>query len=128
MLTGRRKLIALIISITVIPLGVLLFLGWRLLEQDRIFERQQVQQSVERAADLVVAALDRAIAKSEQRLAAEDADWPEGAVAVVIRDDRIHVHPTGRIAYAPVVQPLPGASPEVFADGEGAEFAKHDTL
>ncbi len=33
--------------------------GWRLLEQDRILESQQVQERVERAADLAVAALER---------------------------------------------------------------------
>lgn len=52
-----RSLIALIAAITLVPLVTLLWLGWRLLEQDRVLERQQIQQRVDRGADLVVAAL-----------------------------------------------------------------------
>jgi type VI protein secretion system component VasK len=63
-----RKLIALIGAITVVPLVTLLWLGWRLLEQDHVLEGQQIQQRVERGADLVVAALQRAIAGSEQQV------------------------------------------------------------
>ncbi len=60
-----RSLVALILAITVVPLVTLLWLGWRLLDQDRVLERQQIQQRVERGADLVVAALQRVIAVSE---------------------------------------------------------------
>ena len=45
-----RKLIALIVAITVVPLVTLLWLGWRLLEQDRVLEGQQIQQRVERTS------------------------------------------------------------------------------
>jgi hypothetical protein len=43
-----RSLVALIIGITVVPLATLLWLGWRLLEQDRALEQQQVTQRVDR--------------------------------------------------------------------------------
>src|SRR5438034_11759617 len=101
-----RKLGALIVGITVVPLATLLWLGWRLLEQDRMLEGQQVQQRVERAADLAVAALQRAISSSEQRLAAGSEQWPEGAVAVTFHDGRAEAHPKERVAYLPVVAPL----------------------
>jgi putative toxin-antitoxin system antitoxin component (TIGR02293 family) len=68
-----RNLIALILGITVVPLFTLLWLGWRLLEQDRVLEGQQAQQRMERAADLVVAAFERALSSSQQRLAAGQA-------------------------------------------------------
>ena len=71
-----RSLVALILGITVAPLATLLWLGWRLLEQDRILEGQQAQQRVERAVDLVVAALGRAVSSYEQRLAAGNEQWP----------------------------------------------------
>jgi len=121
-----RSLIALIIGITVAPLATLLWLGWRLLEQDRLLEGQQVQQRVERAADLVVAALERALALSEQRLAAGSEQWPAGAVAVTFRNGRAEAHPRERVAFLPVVQPLREGPAAVFARGDELEFRARD--
>src|ERR1700675_3668574 len=88
-----RNLIALIIGITLVPLATLLWLGGRLLEQDRVLEGQQAQQRVERAADLVVAALQRAVSTSQQRLAAGGEQWPDGTVAVSFREGRVEAQP-----------------------------------
>src|SRR6185503_4904871 len=88
-----RSLVALIVGITVVPLATLLWLGWRLLEQDRMLEGQQVQQRVERAADLAVAALQRALSSSEQRLAAGSRQWPEDAAMVTFHDGRVEAYP-----------------------------------
>src|SRR5205085_7124195 len=87
-LRAPRGLVALILAITVVPLVTLLWLGWRLVQQDRALERQQIQQRVERAADLIVAVLGRAVSASEQRLAAGVESWPAGAVVVAFREDR----------------------------------------
>src|SRR5262252_10858057 len=100
-----RKLTALIVGITILPLAALLFIGWRLLEQDRILESQQEREAAEHAADLVVAAIERAISESEHRLEAGNTDWPTGAVAASIYEDRIDAYPKGRIAYVPVSTP-----------------------
>jgi two-component system phosphate regulon sensor histidine kinase PhoR len=121
-----RTLIALILTITVAPLATLLWLGWRLLEQDRILESQRSQERIERAADLVTNALQRALASSEQRLASGADDWPEGAVSVVIGGDRMDALPKARVAFFPVVLPLPEARAEAFAEGEELEFRKKD--
>ena len=43
-----RGLLALIAGVTLIPLATLLWLGWRLLEQDRILEIQQAEQQLNR--------------------------------------------------------------------------------
>src|SRR5690349_10158755 len=106
MFNGRRKLIVLIVAITVVPLAVLLFIGWRLLEQDRILEKQQQQQTLERAADLVVAGIERSISESEHRLMAGNTDWPIGVVTVSIHDDRLDAYPKRRLAYVPMAAPL----------------------
>ena len=121
-----RGLTALIVAITVVPLAILSWLGWRLLEQDRAFERQQVQQRVERATDRVVAALHRGVSASESRLAAGAGDWPEGAVAVIFRNDRVDATPRERLAFLPVVAPLPEAPAATFAGGEDLEFRRGD--
>src|SRR6266536_2658248 len=98
-----RSLVALIVGITVVPLATLLWLGWRLLDQDRMLEGQQAQQRVERAADLAVAALQRGLSLSEQRLAAGSERWPAGAAAVTFRDGRVEAFPKESVAYLPVV-------------------------
>jgi signal transduction histidine kinase len=113
---------ALIGAVTVVPLALLVWLGWRVLEQDRILERQQARDRLERAGDLVAAALERAIVSSEQRLAAGAQDWAEGAVAVVIQDERIEAYPDKRLAFLPKAAALREAPAETFAEGEALEF------
>lgn len=121
-----RSLVALIVGITVVPLATLLWLGWRLLEQDRLLEGQQVQQRVERAADLVVAALQRALSASEQRLAAGSEQWAEGAVAITFHDGRADAFPADRVAFLPVVDPLREPPSATFVQAEDLEFRQRD--
>src|SRR5947207_6771368 len=121
-----RSLVALIVGITVVPLTTLLWLGWRLLEQDRALEQQQVQQRVELGADLIVSALQRAVSVSEQRLATGSGPGADEAVTVTFRDGQIEASPRDRVAYFPVVAPLPDAPPVTFARGDDLEFHRHD--
>ncbi len=117
-----RNLVALVIGVMVVPLLALPWLGWRLLEQDRALEGQQVQQRVERAADLVVAALQRTITASEQRLTGDGAAWPDGAIAVTFGEAQMDVVPAARVAYWPVTPQMPEASGATFAAAEQIEL------
>jgi signal transduction histidine kinase len=121
-----RTLLAAIVGITVIPLALLLWLGWRFLEQDRILERQQAQDRLERSADLVIGAIQRSVSASEQRLATGAAEWPEGAVVLTFERGRIEAHPRNRVAYLPLRPPAPEPPPDTFAEGEALEFRKRD--
>jgi len=121
-----RSLVALLVAITIVPLVTLLWLGWRLLEQDRLLEGQQAQQRVERAADLVVAALQRALGAAEQRLASGNSQWADGAVAVTFRDDRVDAIPPDRLAYYPAPRPLPEAASTAFQAVDDMEFRQRD--
>jgi hypothetical protein len=121
-----RTLIVAIAAIVVVPLALLLWLGWRFLDQDRLLERQQAQDRLDRSADLAIGALQRAVAAAEQRLAAGADDWPEGAVTLIFREPGVEANPSGRIAWLPTVPPLPEASAEQFAEGEALEFRQHD--
>src|SRR5829696_2398864 len=97
-----RRLVALIAAITIVPLAVFLWLGVRLLDQDRRLERQQARERLQTASDLVVATLQRAAASTDQKLASGAGDWPDGAVAVTFRDNRIDVSPPRRTAFLPM--------------------------
>ena len=121
-----RSLVALIAGITVVPLVTLLWLGRRLMEEDRVLEHQQIQQRVERGADLVVAALQRLVGVSEQRLAAGSQQWPDDAVAVTFRDGVVEASPRDHVAYLPLVPQLREASVATFAHGEDLEFRQRD--
>jgi hypothetical protein len=130
LMTGRRRwprgLIALIAGVTVVPLALLLWLGWRVVEQDRVLERQQAQERLERASDLVAAAIQRAVGSSEQRLAAGADDWPENAVTVVFQNERIEAQPRHRLAFLPKVFGRREAPVEPFEEGEAVEFRHRD--
>ncbi len=121
-----KALVALIAGITLVPLATLLWLGWRLLEQDRVLEQQQIEQRVERAADLITAALHRVISTTEQRLDAGARDWPPGAVAVTFRPGHLEAAPRERVAFWPIAPVLPEAPAAVFAAGEDLEFRARD--
>lgn len=121
-----RSLVALIVGITVVPLATLLWLGWRLLEQDRALEQQQVRQRVERGADLVVSALQRAVSVSEQPLAAGSGPVPDDAVTVTVREGWVDVSPRARVAFLPVVAALPEPPASVFVRGDALEFQQND--
>jgi two-component system, OmpR family, phosphate regulon sensor histidine kinase PhoR len=116
------KLVSLIVGVVVVPLLTLSWLGWRLLEQDRALERQQVQQRVSRGADVVVATLQRAVEESERTLAIESQSSPDDAVVVTFHEDSIDIVPRRAVAYLPIVPALPEAHPNVFAEGEALEM------
>jgi signal transduction histidine kinase len=116
-----RSLVVLVGGITIVPLLILVWLGWRLVEQDRALEQQQVRQRVERAADLVVTTLSRTLASFENQLESDTVGWPDGSVVVDFTDAGARVR-AGEVSYLPAVQALPEASSSVFADGERLEF------
>jgi signal transduction histidine kinase/tetratricopeptide (TPR) repeat protein len=130
---SRRKLsrfprrVALLLGVaTAVPLAALLWVCWRVLAQDRALEEQQIQQRVERAADIAAAALQRAVAASERRLAEGNKDWPNGAVFMTAQGDAIQIWPMERVAYVPLAPQLPELPVAPFAAGEAVEFRQRD--
>ena len=121
-----RRLVALIVGSTVVPLVALFCLGRTLLDNDRDLEDQRDKQRLEQAAQLVVAALQRAVSSSQQDLASGIADWPEGSVVVHFREGYVEASPKGRVAYFPAVQSLRESPPDLFSVGEQIEHQGHD--
>jgi signal transduction histidine kinase len=117
------RLLALVAAV---PLLALLWVGWRVLAQDRALEDQQIRQRVERATDIATAALLRAVEASERRLAEGNRDWPDGAAIMTARGDSFQVWPQGRVAYLPVAPKLPELPASPFAAGEAIEFGQRD--
>jgi signal transduction histidine kinase len=117
-----RGLLGLVAGMMIVPLALLSWLGWRTLEQDNLLESQQMRQRLELSADLLVAALQRALTADAQRLAAGAREWPDGAVAVEFTAGVARAYPRDGIAYLPAVAALPEAGASRFAQGEALEF------
>lgn len=121
-----RRLIGLLLAITVVPLVSLLWLGWYLVAEDREIALNRSKEQLDLAAGLVTSALERAIALDDQRAAAGAGDWPAGAVVVTFTAGHIAAVPR-RLAYYPVAVTLPEASPDVFDGVDRAEFQLRDS-
>jgi signal transduction histidine kinase len=109
-LRSNRRVVWWFLALVLAPSLLLVALGWRLFDQDRVNAMQQLQDRRSRTADLVVAAVERAIVATEQalrddngraRLAAHD-----DAMTIVFEGDRLSLSPGGRLAYSP--RPWPG--------------------
>jgi len=125
-----RRLLALFLALTVAPAAGLVWLGWRLLEQDRALEAQRALERQDHAADLVVSALSRQIALSRESLTRSGDTSPVAlapdAVIVAFRQDSIRDFPSGRLLYYPVVPEAREAPVGLFRSGEDLEFRQRD--
>jgi signal transduction histidine kinase len=105
----RRTIIAAFVAVTCVPAATVLWLGWRLLEQDRLLETQHRQERREQAADRAVRSLLAAL--SDPALFQN----PPGEGAILV------FYPAGPVMFQPDARALPEASIEVFREGEGHE-------
>jgi signal transduction histidine kinase len=121
-----QVLMATVAAVAIIPLLLLFWVGWRLRDREVSAARQQIAQRVETAADIVTAALGRAVAASRQRMEAGATAWPPGVVSIVMRAGRITAEPRGRLAWTPDATALPQADSLLFAEGEALEFQVRD--
>src|SRR5215471_4483508 len=84
-----RYLLALFLVLTLAPASGLVWLGWRMLALDRALARQQLQNRLEGAGDLIAAELDRELGALEGTLPAlvtrgSEALERDGAVVVAL--------------------------------------------
>src|SRR2546422_176909 len=115
-----RVLLVCFLAVTLLPAAALFWLGWRFFDQDRALTAQRLRERREQAADLIVVALQQALAAAQQRLDQPIADGAQDAVAVVFEGERTEASP--KLLYYPAV-PSPGQpSTQWFARGEELEF------
>jgi signal transduction histidine kinase len=123
---ASRRLFVLFVATTLVPAIGLGWLGWRMVEQDRALERQRVQERRDHAADLGAAALERALAEIEERLATLPDSGRHGVPIVVFGPQGVLHHTGAAPPYYPAVPPAPEPSPAVFAPAEALEFHGSD--
>ncbi len=124
-LSPRHRLLALFFVVALAPGAGLVWLGWRLLEQDRDLETQRTMERREYAADRIVGALRQEISAARQALA-DPVRIPgmavDDSVVVVLRPADLDIHPACSLLYQPVVPPGPEAPDRPFLSAERYEF------
>jgi signal transduction histidine kinase len=122
-LSTPRGLLIVVGTVVALPAFTLVFLGVRLLQQDRLLSDQRRTRGLDDAADRVVRAIDADLTALQRSLA--DPGWVPrdvaGAVRVVITPAGVTVDPPNALAYFPMVSPLPELPTEPFAALERAE-------
>ncbi len=126
-----RKLPGLFLVATMVPVSALVWLGWRLLEQDRALENQRILERLEDAADLVSAAIGRRLAEMQDRLsdsamASSIVDLPRDALIVRLGPRTLDAYPSGRLLFSPQIGSASQAPDAAFAEGELREFRNRD--
>ena len=125
-----RRWLGLFLVITLAPSSLLVWFGWRSIQQDRALALQQVQERRGQTADLIVAGLEQNLAASEQALRDPSTIHalavPEGAVVVVLAPDHIEAFPKGRLLYYPTTPISREAPARLFAAAEDLEFRRAD--
>jgi two-component system phosphate regulon sensor histidine kinase PhoR len=112
-----RKLVVLFVLLSGVPLAVLGWLGWRLVEQDRALESQRMRERRENASLLVAHELDRRLADWER-----SADVPPGASFLAFNNQGVVRRSGAPIAFFPDIARPPELSLEIFAGAEAEEF------
>lgn len=118
------------LSISVLSVAALVWLGVRLLQQDRVLETQQQEERREAAADRIIASFEQVLSSEERRLAdlpnvdsllpADDAVW------LVASSSDIRVWPDNALLFYPVIPIGREAPARLYAAAEKWEFLNHD--
>ena len=63
---NSRRLLVMFVATTVVPAVSLAWLGWRMVDQDRLLESNRLQERRDQAAELAAAAMQRILAEVRQ--------------------------------------------------------------
>lgn len=129
-LGASRRLIWSFLLVMLVPAMAVVWLGVRLIEQDRALAYRQLRERMESAADRLIAGIELAVSSAERRLDIDptggDLQPDDDAVTVSLRLDGIEVYPPNRLLYLPVVPPGPLEPAAMFVAGEALEFRGRD--
>jgi signal transduction histidine kinase len=107
------------------------WLGWQLLERDRLAERSQLQDRLELAADRVVAAITQRLGELD-RLAGgrgpAGGATLEDVVSLELTRRATTVWPTGSLPFYPVVDAVESPVGPAFAEASVLEYRRNDPL
>jgi len=126
---SSQRLIAGFVLVVFVPALAVVWLGVRLIEQDRAGAQRQILERRALVADRLVAGVELAVSSTERRYLSDEARMPvrpgDDVVMVTLRSDGVDVHPRESVLYLPLIDAAP-ESATVFAAAEALEFRGHD--
>ena len=129
-LTAPRRLMLSFVILLLAPAMAVVWMGVRLVEQDRALESRRLRERRESASDRLVAGLEQALSATERRLNGPPADFSIGrdddAVIVTFGARRIEAHPREHLIYYPELPDGPTEATAQFQAGEALEYRAKD--
>ena len=128
-----RNTAILFLGVAAVSVAALVWMGVRLVKQDRALEASQLQERREAAADRLTASLEQVLLNEESKLA----DPPNGNfrppaddVVMILAgspgSSELRVWPDNALLYYPVIPPGREPPSNLYAEAERAEFLDHD--
>jgi len=120
----------LFLAVAAVSVVALVWMGVRLVQQDRALESQQLEERREAAADRVVAALEQVLSAEERRLTdaplANFRPAAEDALLFTAGPADVRVWPENALLYYPVMSDGREAPSGLYAAAERTEFVERD--
>jgi hypothetical protein len=130
---NSRRLLLLFLATTLVPAVCLCWLGWKVVEEDLVHQRNRMQEQREQAADLAASALQRVLAEVEERLASFSAapatggrDLAGGVALMAFGRAGLLEHAGTPLPYYPDLSKVLAPDPARFAAADELEFQKND--
>ena len=137
------RLLLMFFATTSILVSALAWMGWKLIDQERLLARQQIEDRCEHAADLAAAALKEDLSGIEARLMrlsvstqsqlqeqahAFVTSYPEDSALLIYSVNSLQAYPAGRLLFFSDESRIPAASGSVFAPADSLEFEMREYL
>jgi signal transduction histidine kinase len=120
----------LFLAMAVVAVCALIWMGLRLIQQDRVLESQQLEEKREMAADRAVASLEQLLTNEERKLTQQGLEdlspSTDDFIKVYWNRGEINTWPENHLLYYPFVPPGKETSSQLFQDAERAEFQDKD--
>ena len=123
------RTIALFVAVAAVSVIAVVWMGARLLTQERALEAQRLQERRETAADRVVAALEQVLLAEERRLTnprAPDLVAGDDLLVVVAGSAGVRVLPEKAVPFYPVMPAARDAPQDLYSRAERFEFVERD--
>jgi len=137
-----RRLLLSFLAVAVVLAGVMLWLGWKLVRQDRELAAQRLQERRESATDLAAGALQKSLSRIEEQMtrlaslapverrrqaAADAGTLTDDCALILFQPDATEAFPEQRLPFLPAVSGKPGPPASLFAEAEKLEFRQLDS-
>jgi hypothetical protein len=117
--TSRIRLTVMFLVVLLPPAVTLIWLGFRLLEQDRELEAQREIEIREAAADAIARSLSQSVNEAESW--SPSGPLPDGAHGIIVNATGVRSHPAGRVLWMTPGPVLPEPPSQAFEEAELVE-------